>query len=83
MFNSTDSESSQVEVTADRADNLNPPLESISTDDFYGSDERFLEIHISFKLPNGTAEFPIVCCLALVGCFKMSFFCIASSKRCG
>lgn len=63
MFDSADSESIQVKAATDKSNNLNPPLGAISTDDFYGSDERFLEILINFKLPKGTAEFPIVCCL--------------------
>ena len=82
MFNSTDSEPPQAEVATDKASNYNPPLESVSTDDFYGTDERFLEIHINFKLPNGTAEFPIVCCLILIGCFNVNSL-LASSERCG
>lgn len=69
MFDSIDSESPQVTVSTNKSNNINQPLESISTDDFYGSDERFLEIHISFKLPNGTAEFPTVCYLLPIGCF--------------
>ena len=64
MFDSTDSELPQVEVAGGKTDT---PLESVSTDDFYGTDERFLEIHINFKLPNGTVEFPTVCCLILIG----------------
>ena len=64
MFDSTDSEVAQAETDTGKGSNSNPPLESISTDDFYSSDERFLDILIDFKLPNVTAEFPIVCCLA-------------------
>ena len=67
MFDSTDSEPPQVEVAGGKTDKFNSPLESVSTDDFYGTDERFLEIHINFKLPNGTVEFPTVCYLILIG----------------
>lgn len=83
MFNSTDSETLRAEVATDKENNYNPPLESVSTDDFYGTDERFLEIHINFKLPNATAEFPIVCCLILIGCFNISISFLAPSERCG
>jgi len=69
VFDSTDSEPSQVKAAVEKTNDLNPPLELISTDDFYVSDGRFLEILINFKLPNGTAEFPIVWYLILVGYF--------------
>ncbi|XP_065883206.1 bridge-like lipid transfer protein family member 1 [Dysidea avara] len=57
VFDSTDSQSSQPEEISPKATaDFAPPL---LTDNCYDSVEHFLEIYITFRLPNGTIEFPV------------------------
>jgi len=65
VFDSTDSQSSQPEEISPKAGiEFAAPL---LTDDCYGSMEHFLEVYISFRLPNGTIEFPVVCVMCCSG----------------